>query len=140
MPFERTDVQNFNCVSADQGCAAQYDPASSHVSSVAYGGESSVSPIPSGVPSGFVQTAPLLAWASLLLNPPKPPMLQSRQAKVLGRTAFRNRKPSNRPRAYRWLGSSLKMERQTSQAKPGVNRKLASCSVLFFRDAKKGFV
>ena len=73
MPFERTDMQNFNCVSADQSCAAQYAPASSRVSSVAYGGESSVSPIPSGVPSGFVQTAPFAGVGESIAQPAQGP-------------------------------------------------------------------
>ena len=73
MPFERTDMQNFNCVSADQCCAAQYTPASSHVSSVAYGGESSVSPIPSDVPSGFVQTAPFTGVGESIAQPAQGP-------------------------------------------------------------------
>ncbi len=73
MPFERTDMQNFNCVSADQSYAAQYAPASSRVSSVAYGGESSVSPIPSGVPSGFVQTAPFAGVGESIVQPAQGP-------------------------------------------------------------------
>ena len=73
MPFERTDMQNFNCVSADQSCAAQYAPASSRVSSVAYGGESSVSPIPNDVPSGFVQTAPFTGVGESIAQPAQGP-------------------------------------------------------------------
>lgn len=58
MPFECNDMQNSTNVSAHQGFVAQCAPTSSHVSGAAYSGESSVGPIPSGVPSGYVQTAP----------------------------------------------------------------------------------
>lgn len=58
MPFECNDMQHSNSVSAHQGFVAQCAPTSSHVSGAAYSGESSVGPIPSGVPSGYVQTAP----------------------------------------------------------------------------------
>ena len=57
MPFERNDMQYSNNVSAYQGFAAQCAPTSSRVSDAAYGGESSVGPIPNGVPSGFAQPA-----------------------------------------------------------------------------------
>lgn len=58
MPFECNDMQNSTNVSAHQGFVAQCAPTSSHVSGAAYSGESSVGPIPSGVPSGYVQTVP----------------------------------------------------------------------------------
>lgn len=72
MPFERNDMQNSTNVSAHQGFVAQCAPTSSHVSGAAYSGESSVDPIPSGVPSGFVQTAPFAGTGE--------PIAQSAQA------------------------------------------------------------
>lgn len=72
MPFECNDMQNSTNVSAHQGFVAQCAPTSSHVSGAAYSGESSVGPIPSGVPSGFVQTAPFAGTGE--------PIAQSAQA------------------------------------------------------------
>lgn len=72
MPFECNDMQNSTNVSAHQGFVAQCAPTSSHVSDAAYSGESSVGPIPSGVPSGFVQTAPFAGTGE--------PIAQSAQA------------------------------------------------------------
>lgn len=69
MPFERSDMQYSNNVSAHQGFAAQCAPTSSHVSDAAYGGESSVGPIPSGVPSGFAQTAPFAGTGGPIAQP-----------------------------------------------------------------------
>ena len=69
MPFERNDMQYSNNVSAHQGFAAQCAPTSSHVSDAAYGGESSVGPIPSGVPSGFAQTAPFAGTGGPIAQP-----------------------------------------------------------------------
>lgn len=72
MPFECNDMQNSTNVSAHQGFVAQCAPTSSHVSDAAYSGESSVAPIPSGVPSGSVQTAPFAGTGE--------PIAQSAQA------------------------------------------------------------
>ena len=72
MPFECNDMQNSTNISAHQGFVAQCAPTSSHVSGAAYSGESSVGPIPSGVPSGFVQTAPFAGTGE--------PIAQSAQA------------------------------------------------------------
>lgn len=44
-------------------------PTSSRVSDAAYGGESSVGPIPSGVPSGFAQTAPFAGTGGPIAQP-----------------------------------------------------------------------
>ena len=73
MPFERNDMQHSNSASAHQGFAAQCTSASSHVSDAAYGGESPVGPIPSGVPSGFVQTAPFAGAGEPIAQPAQTP-------------------------------------------------------------------
>lgn len=69
MPFERNDMQYSNNVSAYQGFAAQCAPTSSRVSDAAYGGESSVGPIPNGVPSGFAQTVPFAGTGGPIAQP-----------------------------------------------------------------------
>lgn len=73
MPFERNDMQHSNSVSAHQGFAPQCASALSHFSDAAYGGESPVGPIPSGVPSGFVQTAPFAGAGEPIAQPAQAP-------------------------------------------------------------------
>lgn len=73
MPFECNDMQNSTNVSAHQGFVAQCAPTSSHVSGAAYSGESSVGPIPSGVPSGYVQTAPFAGTGEPIAQPAQTP-------------------------------------------------------------------
>ena len=83
---------------------------------------------------------PSLARVSLLLNPLKRPMTQSRLPGALKVMAVPARRFLSRLMTHRRPESSLNIAKQVLKKSQRVNPELISYSMFFFCDAKKGFV